>query len=198
VQGQGWRNLPRRSSCPVGAVLSQVQAHGAGQLDDLAVEGAGGGVRTALPGPVRGFPDATTVSGHVYDVTTGLITTVIQAAPVHAGTSGRTADSSVAWRGRSLVHCADGVEALRGQWEPAQGLELGRKVSRFVRGSVGQVLEQSAGGAQLPGQDALVGGRGAGYGCCDAVGGEAEVGQAQGRCGGGARWCQSPAAGSKR
>jgi carbonic anhydrase len=39
------------------------------------------------------LPDAITVSGHVYDVTTGLITTVIPAAPMHAGTSGRGAES---------------------------------------------------------------------------------------------------------
>lgn len=41
------------------------------------------------------LPDAITVSGHVYDVTTGLITTVIPAASMHTDTStfGGTADS---------------------------------------------------------------------------------------------------------
>jgi carbonic anhydrase len=41
------------------------------------------------------LPDAITVSGHVYDVTTGLITTIIPAAPMHAAgtsTSEGTAD----------------------------------------------------------------------------------------------------------
>ena len=33
------------------------------------------------------LPDTITVSGHVYDVTTGLVTTIIPAAPVHSGLS---------------------------------------------------------------------------------------------------------------
>jgi carbonic anhydrase len=39
------------------------------------------------------LPDTITVSGHVYDVTTGLVTTVIPAAPMHPGRSGATAES---------------------------------------------------------------------------------------------------------
>jgi hypothetical protein len=33
------------------------------------------------------LPDAITVSSHVYDVTTGLVTTVVPAAPMHPRTS---------------------------------------------------------------------------------------------------------------
>ena len=29
------------------------------------------------------LPDTITVSGHVYDVTTGLVTTIVSAAPMH-------------------------------------------------------------------------------------------------------------------
>jgi carbonic anhydrase len=39
------------------------------------------------------LPAAITVSGHVYDVTTGLITTVIPAAPMYSATTGSTVDS---------------------------------------------------------------------------------------------------------
>jgi carbonic anhydrase len=39
------------------------------------------------------LPDTITVSGHVYDVTTGLVTTVVPAAPMHPRTSSRTAES---------------------------------------------------------------------------------------------------------
>jgi carbonic anhydrase len=38
------------------------------------------------------LPDTITVSGHVYDVTTGLITTVVPAAPMHARTSELTTE----------------------------------------------------------------------------------------------------------
>jgi carbonic anhydrase len=38
------------------------------------------------------LPDRITVSGHVYDVTTGLITTIIPAAPMHIGAPERSAD----------------------------------------------------------------------------------------------------------
>ena len=38
------------------------------------------------------LPDTITVSGHVYDVTTGLVTTVVPAAPMHPRTSNRTAE----------------------------------------------------------------------------------------------------------
>jgi carbonic anhydrase len=39
------------------------------------------------------LPDTITVSGHVYDVTTGLVTTVVPAAPMHPRTSSRAAES---------------------------------------------------------------------------------------------------------
>jgi carbonic anhydrase len=39
------------------------------------------------------LPDTITVSGHVYDVTTGLVTTVVPAAPMHPRASGRSAPS---------------------------------------------------------------------------------------------------------
>jgi carbonic anhydrase len=39
------------------------------------------------------LPDTITVSGHVYDVTTGLVTTVVPAAAMHPRTSSRTAES---------------------------------------------------------------------------------------------------------
>jgi carbonic anhydrase len=39
------------------------------------------------------LPDTITVSGHVYDVTTGLVTTIIPAAPMHVRASSRTAQS---------------------------------------------------------------------------------------------------------
>ncbi len=38
------------------------------------------------------LPDTITVSGHVYDVTTGLVTTVVPAAPMHARAPGREAE----------------------------------------------------------------------------------------------------------
>jgi carbonic anhydrase len=38
------------------------------------------------------LPETITVSGHVYDVTTGLITTIVPAAPMHARASGSTAE----------------------------------------------------------------------------------------------------------
>jgi carbonic anhydrase len=38
------------------------------------------------------LPDTITVSGHVYDVTTGLVTTIIPAAPMHPRTSSPTAE----------------------------------------------------------------------------------------------------------
>ena len=38
------------------------------------------------------LPDTITVSGHVYDVTTGLVTTVLPAAPVYPRTSGPAAE----------------------------------------------------------------------------------------------------------
>lgn len=34
----------------------------------------------------RALPDTLTVSGHVYDVTTGLVTTIVPAAPMHPRT----------------------------------------------------------------------------------------------------------------
>jgi carbonic anhydrase len=37
------------------------------------------------------LPTTVTASGHVYDVTTGLITTIIPASPMHTSTSGSTA-----------------------------------------------------------------------------------------------------------
>jgi carbonic anhydrase len=40
------------------------------------------------------LPDTITVSGHVYDVTTGLVTTVVPAAPMHPRTSSRTTESA--------------------------------------------------------------------------------------------------------
>ena len=40
------------------------------------------------------LPDTITVSGHVYDVTTGLVTTVVPAAPMHPRTSSRTAEQA--------------------------------------------------------------------------------------------------------
>ena len=39
------------------------------------------------------LPDTITVSGHVYDVTTGLVATVVPAAPMHPRTPSRTAES---------------------------------------------------------------------------------------------------------
>jgi carbonic anhydrase len=39
-------------------------------------------------------PDTITVSGHVYDVTTGLVTTIIPAAPMHPRTSGLAPQSA--------------------------------------------------------------------------------------------------------
>jgi carbonic anhydrase len=39
------------------------------------------------------LPDTITVSGHVYDVTTGLVTTVVPAAPMHPRTSSGSAQS---------------------------------------------------------------------------------------------------------
>ena len=39
------------------------------------------------------LPDTITVSGHVYDVTTGLVTTIVPAAPMHPRTSSLTAES---------------------------------------------------------------------------------------------------------
>ena len=39
------------------------------------------------------LPDTITVSGHIYDVTTGLVTTVVPAAAMHPRTSSRTAES---------------------------------------------------------------------------------------------------------
>jgi carbonic anhydrase len=38
------------------------------------------------------LPDTITVSGHVYDVTTGLVTTIIPAAPMHSRVSSPTAE----------------------------------------------------------------------------------------------------------
>jgi carbonic anhydrase len=40
------------------------------------------------------LPDTITVSGHVYDVTTGLVTTIIPAAPMHPRISSPTAESA--------------------------------------------------------------------------------------------------------
>jgi carbonic anhydrase len=40
------------------------------------------------------LPDTITVSGHVYDVATGLVTTIIPAAPMHPRTSGESARAS--------------------------------------------------------------------------------------------------------
>ncbi len=40
------------------------------------------------------LPDTITVSGHVYDVTTGLVSTVVPAAPMHPRTSSLTAESA--------------------------------------------------------------------------------------------------------
>jgi hypothetical protein len=39
------------------------------------------------------LPDTITVSGHVYDVTTGLVTTIIPAAPMHPRISSLTPKS---------------------------------------------------------------------------------------------------------
>ena len=39
------------------------------------------------------LPDTITVSGHVYDVTTGLVTTVVPAAPMHPRASSGSAHS---------------------------------------------------------------------------------------------------------
>jgi carbonic anhydrase len=39
------------------------------------------------------LPNTITISGHVYDVTTGLVSTIIPAAPMHAGRSGLAAES---------------------------------------------------------------------------------------------------------
>jgi carbonic anhydrase len=38
------------------------------------------------------LPDTITVSGHVYDVTTGLVSTIVPAAPMHPRTSSHTAE----------------------------------------------------------------------------------------------------------
>ena len=43
---------------------------------------------------VRQSPATITVSGHVYDVDTGLITTVIPAAPMHTSPSGPAGTST--------------------------------------------------------------------------------------------------------
>jgi carbonic anhydrase len=40
------------------------------------------------------LPDTITVSGHVYDVTTGLVTTIVPAAPMHPRTSSPAAESA--------------------------------------------------------------------------------------------------------
>jgi carbonic anhydrase len=40
------------------------------------------------------LPDTITVSGHVYDVTTGLVTTIIPAAPMHPRIASPTAESA--------------------------------------------------------------------------------------------------------
>jgi carbonic anhydrase len=40
------------------------------------------------------LPDTITVSGHVYDVTTGLVSTIVPAAPMHNRTSGLAAESA--------------------------------------------------------------------------------------------------------
>jgi carbonic anhydrase len=40
------------------------------------------------------LPDTITVSGHVYDVTTGLVSTIVPAAPMHPRTSSLTAGSA--------------------------------------------------------------------------------------------------------
>jgi carbonic anhydrase len=42
------------------------------------------------------LPDTITVSGHVYDVTTGLVTTIIPAAPMHPRMPGLTPESAEA------------------------------------------------------------------------------------------------------
>jgi carbonic anhydrase len=39
------------------------------------------------------LPDTITVSGHVYDVTTGLVSTIVPAAPMHPRTSSLSAES---------------------------------------------------------------------------------------------------------
>ena len=47
---------------------------------------------TGVGGSSGQTPDTITVSGHVYDVTTGLVTTVVPAAPMHPRTSNPAAE----------------------------------------------------------------------------------------------------------